>query len=192
VNEYQPGLACPQCGSTAAVHSIQELADLARMQLAKLQQGPLGSGFGGPPQQGGVPGYAAEPGQINWQSGSTTNRDYDRYGGSGFDNYGGSVIDSLGEDIAGAALGLAGKFIGRAIGRRVQRAADQAMPIIAANAEARLRDQIAMAERHPDLRACLTDKVIFLAGGTKVVPMGDIMKMTPEQADAMVASLRTA
>ncbi len=54
-----------------------------------------------------------------------------------------------------------------------------------------LREQIAIAERHPDLRACLTDKVIFLAGGHRVLPMASVTgRLTVEQSDAVVARLR--
>ena len=46
-------------------------------------------------------------------------------------------------------------------------------------------------ERHPDLRACLTDQVVFLAGGSRVLPMaGLIGRLTLEQSDALVAQLR--
>ena len=162
------------------MHSVQELGDLASMRLAQLQQGYPGQpGFPGPPQGGG-PGYAAEPGQIDWQSGG--NRDF--YAGPGTDN------QSIGDDLAGIALDAAARFIGRAIGRRVQRTYDRAVPVLAAQQETMLRNQIEIAQRHPDLRACLTDQVIFLAGGTRVLPMGNIMQITPDQADAMVATLR--
>jgi hypothetical protein len=53
-----------------------------------------------------------------------------------------------------------------------------------------LRTQIAIAERHPDLRACLTDQVIFLDGGSRTLPMPKLNTITVEQADAMVAQLR--
>lgn len=53
-----------------------------------------------------------------------------------------------------------------------------------------LQQQIAVAERHPDLRACLNDQVVFLAGGTSTVPMPNIATITVEQADAVVAQLR--
>jgi hypothetical protein len=84
------------------------------------------------------------------------------------------------------------KFIGRAIGRRVKRAYDERVaPAMAAKQESRLREQIAIAERHPDLRACLTDQVVFLAGGSRVLPMSGITRgITLEQADAVVAQLR--
>ena len=53
-----------------------------------------------------------------------------------------------------------------------------------------LQTQIAIAERHPDLCACLNDHVIFLTGGSRTLPMPNLMSITVEQADAMVARLR--
>jgi hypothetical protein len=73
----------------------------------------------------------------------------------------------------------------------MKRTSDRVAPIMAAKQEAMLREQIAIAERHPDLRACLTDQVIFLAGGSRVLPMaGVIRRLTVEQSDALVAQLR--
>lgn len=42
VQNDQGGAVCPRCGSPAAVHSIQELAGLARMRLG--QQGTTSAG----------------------------------------------------------------------------------------------------------------------------------------------------
>src|SRR5260370_6098623 len=178
VTEDPAGMICPRCRSSAAVHSVRELGDLAKLQLAQLEQGS-GSGYPAQPGSRATPGYAAQPQNLDWQGG---NRDY-----SSSD----SGDTSVGDDLAGIAISAAARFVGRAIGRRVQRGYEQAMPVLVARQEAVLRDQVAIAERHPDLRACVTDKVIFLAGGNRVAPMGDIMKITPEQADALVATLRT-
>jgi hypothetical protein len=96
-------------------------------------------------------------------------------------------------------MGAAAKFAGRAISRRLKRAYDERVaPAMAARQqamtgqhEAVLREQIAIAERHPDLRACLTDQVVFLAGGSRVLPMAGLTRgFTLEQADAVVAQLR--
>ena len=88
-------------------------------------------------------------------------------------------------------MGMAARFIGRSLSRRVQdKLAQQVVPAVAARQEAVLRAQIAIAERHPDLRACLTDQVVFLDGGSRVLPMPNLASVTPEQADALVASLR--
>ena len=64
------------------------------------------------------------------------------------------------------------------------------VPAVAAKQEAAMREQIAIAERYPDLRACLTDNVVFLVGGNRVVPMSSLRGFTLEQADAVVAQLR--
>ena len=96
-------------------------------------------------------------------------------------------------------MGAAAKFVGGAISRRMKRAYEErVVPAMAARQEAMtgrkeamLREQIAIAERHPDLRACLNDQVIFLAGGSRVVPLSSVTGgITIEQADAMVAQLR--
>jgi hypothetical protein len=107
--------------------------------------------------------------------------------------------DSVEDAVAGIVMGAAAKFAGRAISRRLKRAYDERVaPAMAARQqamagqqEAMLRDQIAIAERYPDLRACLNDQVIFLAGGSRVLPMPNLTSgITLEQADALVAQLR--
>jgi len=178
---------CPQCGNTAAVHSIGELAALAQMQLDKLQggipqPGAAQQGWNAEPQAGPPQGWNAEPqagpppGSGGW-SGRT--RSYDD-----------SPIDSIDQAIADVALGAAARFIGRAVAKRVQRTvSERVMPAMANNQQAMLRAQIAIAEQHPDVRACMTDKVIFLAGGSRVLPMPNLAMLTTQQADALVAQL---
>ncbi len=107
-------------------------------------------------------------------------------------DYGSDTDGSIGDDIAGAVLGEAVKFIGRAIGRRMQRTyAERVQPGLAASQETRLRNHIAIAERHPDLRACMNEQVIFLAGGNRVLPFPNLATLTLDQADAMVETLRS-
>jgi hypothetical protein len=114
-------------------------------------------------------------------------RDRDSY----TDSYSSNPLDALGEDIAGIAMGAAARFVGRAIGRRVQRTmTERVLPTLAANKQTMLQTQIEIAERHPDLCACMTDNVVFLAGGTRVAPMPNLGTLTVEQADAVVATLR--
>jgi hypothetical protein len=100
------------------------------------------------------------------------------------------ALDAIGEDIAGAAMGAAARFIGRKIGRKVQDRLEQAMSTVNAKQQDTLRQQIAIAERHPELRACLNDSVVFLAGGTRTQPLPNLNTITVEQSDALVASLR--
>jgi hypothetical protein len=183
------------------VHSINELADLARLQLDKMNQ--LGQGFppggqqpgyAGQPQSGPVPGWAQEPQQgmpgygQNPQAGPLAGMWPGRARDYGDNSMGGGIEQA----IADVALGAAGRFIGRAISRRVQRTVgDRILPATAANRDTVLREQIAVAERYPDLCACMTDRVVFLAGGTSVAPMPDLNKITLQQADELVAQLKT-
>lgn len=180
--------ACPQCGSSAAVHSIGELAAMARSQLGQAQPGPR-PGWAAEPQAGPVPGWAAQPqaGPVPGQPqagpvpGSWSGRS------GGFDG----TVDGLEQAVTDVALGAAARFIGRAVSRRLQRAVSERVPpAAAAGRDAVLREQVAIAERYPGIRACLTDSVIFLAGGSRVLPMPSISHLTLQQADALVAQLQ--
>jgi len=170
---------------------------MARARLGQ-QPGPAG---GQPGPGTGQPGWAAEP-QAGWaaqpQAGAPPGPDGRRRStpfptrpsrDSGFDS------GSLTDDIAGAALGMAAgaaaKFIGRAISRRVQdKLQQQVLPAMAARQQDMLQTQVTIAERHPDLCACLNDQVIFLTGGSRTLPMPNLMTVTVDQADAMVTQLR--
>jgi len=104
---------------------------------------------------------------------------------------GGGDVD---DQIADAAIGAATRFIGRRLGRKMQQAYTErlqpAMAAMTAKQEHMARETAAIAERHPGLRACLTDEVIFLAGGSRTVPLGNLSgSLTVEQADALVAQL---
>jgi hypothetical protein len=131
-------------------------------------------------QAGLEPGYPSEP----WQSQPPPRRT------SGWDSI--SDASPFEDGIVDAVLGGATKAIGRAIGRRMRQAYNERVaPAMAARQEAVLRERIAIAQRHPDLRACLNDQVVFLAGGTRVLPLASAMRVqTVEQSDALVAQLR--
>ena len=184
VTYAQPMEPCPHCGSSAAVHAVGELAAIARSQLGQAQYpNPAGPQPGYPPgpQSGPVPGWAAEP-----QPGPISRRQ--QQSGPGVYNYG--PTPGLDDAVADVVLGATARFIGRAVGRRAQRvASERAMPALAAHAEATAREQIAVAEKYPGLRACLDDGVIFLAGGSRVLPIPDLNAITVAQADALVAQL---
>jgi hypothetical protein len=137
-----------------------------------------------PPSSGPAPGYTG-PDYPSQRRGPT------------FDSaFGG---DDLAQDIAGAVLGAAFKFAGRGIGKRMQKAYEEKIaPAVAAKAaQARQQwqpsadDQAAIVQRYPDLRGCMRDQVIFLAGGSRTVPITEIrMPVTLAQADAIVGRLR--
>jgi hypothetical protein len=166
------------------VHAIGELAAIARTRLNQVQPGQPGvapqQGWAAEPQAGPVPGRGGRsgPGLGNWPG---RNRTFDDSPGSG----------NIADDIAGVVAGEAMKFIGRAVARRVQRTVtERVMPTIAANQETVLREQIAVAEKYPGLRACLTDNVVFLAGGSRVLPMPNLAALSMQQADSIVTQLR--
>jgi hypothetical protein len=224
---------CPQCRNTTAVHSMSELAAMARnSRPAQPNLGHLTGqqpGYSAPPQNQYQPppaspstaqpgysaepqpqgGYAAEP-QPSWgaepqpgwaaepQAGHGSNQQ--SRSSSGRPIFDPTVLnqslgEALGEGIegavAGVALGAAAKFLGRSLGRRAQQAYNEKIvPAMAQRQEAALAEQDAIAARYPDLRACLTDQVFFLAGGGRVIPMPRAGMLTLQQSDALVTQLR--
>jgi len=104
----------------------------------------------------------------------------------------GSAADTFEDAIGEAVLGAATKAIGRVIGRKMRQAYNERIaPAMAARQETVLNQRTAIAQRHPDLRACLNDQVVFLVGGTRVLPLASAMQVrTVEQSDALVAQLR--
>jgi hypothetical protein len=142
---------------------------------------------GPPPAQ--PPGYQAGPqpdvltGPESWQGQPPPRR-------RSWDS--GSVADTFEDAIGEAVLGAATKAIGRVIGRKMRQAYNErVVPAMAARQEAVLNQRAAIAQRHPDLRACLRDQVVFLIGGTRVLPLASAIQVrTVEQSDALVAQLR--
>jgi hypothetical protein len=192
LNQPQPGPAggSPQ-GYEAGPQAAQQQGWNAEPQAGAPQ------GWNAQPQAGPPPGWAAEP-----QAGPPPGKRSGPLPGGWSKNLGlGALSDADGLDdvVADIALGAVTRFIGRKVGRRVQQAVtdrmqqvvtDRVLPAMAAR-QAALGDQAVIAERHPDLRACFTDKVIFLAGGSRVVPLDSAGGLlTVEQADALVAQLR--
>jgi len=174
--------ACPRCGSTANVRTVQDLVDMygqmmdnARQRRDQYQQGGYRSqpgGYGPEPFYGPESGYGPAP------------RSASGWPDSGADSIEGAIAD--------VALGAAARFIGRAIGKKVRQTySERIAPNLEARYEQNRQEQIAIAQRYPDLRACLQDQVIFLADGTRTVPLSEISpQVTLAQADAIVARLR--
>jgi hypothetical protein len=145
------------------------------------------------------------PGQAPGQnSNSGDDDDYDHYNVEGSDpklrrNRSRPGFDVEYDDIGGAVLGAALGFAGRAIGRRMKRAfEDKVVPAMEAKAaqaqqqfEQSKAEQDAIVERYPELRGCTKDQVVFLDGGYKTVPVSELkMPVTLAQADDVVARLR--
>ena len=194
---------CPQCGSSAEVRTARELFDM--MNGAREQAFQRINQFR---QPGSAPGQ--------WQgAGSADDDDYDHYNVEGSDRQlrknrgwnqgqrrrdfdfdsGDNVVDDIGGAVLGAALG----FAGRAIGRRMKKAFEEkvipAMEAKAAQAQQQFEqskaEQDAIVARYPELRGCTKDQVVFVDGGTRTVPISEIkMPVTLAQADSIVARLR--
>ena len=140
-----------------------------------------------------TPGYQGQGPAPGYQGPDYPNR---RRGRPAMDSGSG---DDPAQEIASAVLGAAFKFAGRAIGKRMQRAYEERIgPALEARAaQARQQwqqsrdEQAAIVERYPDLRGCLRDRVVFLDGGSRSVPITEIrMPVTLAQADALVNRLR--
>jgi hypothetical protein len=204
---YQAGPSvCPQCGSSAEVRTARELFDM--MNGAREQAFQRINQFR-------RPGAGSAPGQGQG-AGSADDDDYDHYNVEGsdsrlrgnrgrnqgqrgrgfdFDSGGDNVIDDVGGAVLGAALG----FAGRAIGRRMKKAFEEkvvpAMEAKAAQAQQQWEqskaEQDAIVARYPELRGCTKDQVVFLDGGVRTVPVSEIkMPVTVAQADSIVERLR--
>jgi hypothetical protein len=219
VTDLQSTDSCPHCRNTTAVHSLGELAAMMRTQpsqpsftrmIGQLTGEERAYTAPSQPQPGAAtttspqPGYADDP-QPGWAAepqASGHNTYQDSRSSTGRPVFDPGMLtraltesftdtDSIEGAAAGAALGAAVNFLGRAFGPLAQQAyQEKVVPAMAQRQEAGLREQEAIAERYPELRACLTDQVFFLAGGTRVVPMPKAGMLTLEQSDALVAQLR--
>ncbi len=193
---------CPRCGSGTDVRTVGELFDMMNNVQAngpqaawQNQQGPYPGGPGAPGGPGG-PGQGSGP---TYTYAGTGYSDYgpnnNQYGGP-YNNqyrpsYDGDFSGDIGQDIANAVLGSAFKFVGRSIGKKVQQAAQAKQAQMQQQWQQSQADQAAIVERYPDLRGCMRDRVIFLEGGSRVVPITEIrMPVTLAQADAIVDKLR--
>jgi hypothetical protein len=145
-------------------------------------QGPPPPGYSGSAQPG-QPSQSTPSGPSGMPSLSRLGREFLR---------GGDVAGTIEDGVSDVVMGAAARFVGRKIKNRVQQVVNErVMPAMAARKDAMLREQISIAERHPDLRACLTDNVVFLAGGQRVLPLPSLAAgFTVEQSDALVARLR--
>lgn len=198
--DYQVGAAvCPKCGTSDQVHAARELFDT--MNGARDQAFQRLSQFRRPGQ-----------GQGQGQGQNSNDDDYDHYNVEGSDpalrgsstsrrrdSDFGSVGDNIVDDIGGAVLGAALGFAGRAIGRRMKRAFEEkvvpAMETKAAQAQQQWEqskaEQDAIVARYPELRGCMKDQVVFLDGGYRTIPVSELkMPVTLAQADDVVARLR--
>jgi hypothetical protein len=136
------------------------------------------------------PGWAAEP-----EAGHGSGQQRSGRSGQGPvfnpDILGDALGDGIENAVASAALGAAARFLGGRVARRAQQAfTEKVVPALAQRQEAVFREQDAIAERYPDLHACLNDKVFFVAGGNRVLPMPSGRMLTLQESDSLVTQLR--
>ena len=155
--------ACPLCGSTADVRTVRELVDMLGQMYEQAMQAR--QQYQRQPRPPGRDRLAADS-TLGWESPD--------------------------QQIADAVLSAAARMIGKAIGKRVQQTYEERIrPALDAQREQSRQELLAIAARYPELRGCMRDQVIFLAGGTRTVPLGEISsQITLAQADAVVARLR--
>lgn len=207
---YQTGAAvCPQCGSSADVRTVREFFDIMNaggaqgfQRFAEQSSSASSSASSGGSAGASSGGPGADDGQYNHYNVEGA-RGRSRKGRSKKWERAGLAAEIL-SDPGGAAVGAALGFAGRAIGRGVKKVVnEQVVPAMqaqaakaqAAQAEQRFAqaqaDQDVIVARHPELHACMKDQVVFLDGGSLTVPISEIpVPVTPEQADAVVARLR--
>lgn len=165
----------------------------------------------------GQPGYGPTPRMAPPSSGKDTfvDRRYD--GGTGF---GGDIGQGIADAVAGLAGNMMARKIGKRMRRAYEERIGPAMQARANRSQRdwgqgdwgqggpgqgdwgqgdssqgewdqSASDEAAIVQRYPELRGCLRDQVLFLPGGTEVVPLSDIrLPVTLDQADALVARLR--
>jgi hypothetical protein len=205
--DYQTGAAtCPKCGSSDQVQTARELFDAmngareqAFQRLNQFQQPGQGQGPGQAQGQYGNSGDDDDYDHYNVEgSGSGSGPNFGRNSSRpdfGFDAGIGNMADDIGGAVFGAALG----FAGRALGKRMKRAFDEkVMPAVQARAaqaqqqwEQTKAEQDAIVARYPELRGCTRDQVVFVDGGYQTAPFSELTTpATLAQADAVVARLR--
>jgi hypothetical protein len=183
---------CPQCGSNADVRTVREFFDimnaggaLAFQRITEHSSDPNADG-------GNYSHYNAEASKSRSRKGRS--KKWERAGRAA------DVLSDPTGAVFDAALGFAGRTIGRGVKKVVNEQVKPAMQAQAAKAQAaKAEQQFAQAQadqdtivaRYPELRACMKDQVVFLDGGTRTVPISEIaMPMTLTQADTIVTRLR--
>jgi hypothetical protein len=157
-------------------------------------QGQSGGGSQ-PPGQGQFPWRRRRNSDDDFVEGPDPRRRGNRSGRDSDFFSGDNIVDDIGGAVMGAALG----FAGRSIGRRMMKAfEDKVVPAVQARAglaqqqfQQQKAEQDAIVARYPELRGCTKDQVIFLDGGMRTVPVSELrMPVTLAQADQVVARLR--
>jgi hypothetical protein len=190
---YQTGAAvCPQCGSNADVRTIRESFDKMNAGGAQAFQRFMEQSGGPNADDVHYNHHNAEGSRSRPRKGRSKKWERAEFAAELVSDPGGAVI--------GAALGFAGRAIGRGVKKVVNEQVVPAQQAKAARTQAAKAeqqfaqaqaDQDAIVARYPELRECVKDQVVFLDGGSRTVPVTEIpVAVTLAQADAVVARLR--
>ena len=191
---YQTGgaVVCPQCGSSADVRTIREFFDMTNAGGVQAFQRFIEQSGG--PNAGGdkYNHYNVEGSKSRSRKGRSKKWERAKFAAELLSDPGGAAID--------VALGFAGRAISRGAKKVVNEQVRPNMEAKAAQAKAAKAeqqfaqaqaDQDAIVARYPELRECTKDQVVFLDGGSRTVPIGEIpVTVTLAQADALMARLR--
>jgi len=156
-------MACPQCGRGTSVRTLPELLQGRDGADARAQR------------------TSTEP--LRPQPASWTAPDYTL--GDGEDV-------SAEQGLFDAGLAVTAEVLRRTVGRAVKkRYAERALPQMQQRRDELRRRQLELFGRHPDLRCCVDDEILFLPGHPRTLPLNQAAQFaTAEQFDAAVASLR--
>jgi len=184
--------ACPQCSSSADVRTIRELFDIMNAGGAQGFQRLVDQAGGPRADDLNYNHYNVEGSRSRPRMGRSKKRERAEFAADFLSDPAGAVI--------GSALGFAGRAIGRGAKKVVNEQVVPTMQAQAARAQAAKAeqqfaeaqaDQDAIVARYPELRACMKDQVVYLDGGSHTVPISEIpVPLTLSQADAVVVRLR--
>lgn len=155
---------CPSCGTSAGVRSLaQMMADADR----GMDQAMRARAERPPPSR--------KP--FDW-----TGED------SALGESGGGA--DLGQSLFDFTVAATAHLLRQTAGRRLkQYYRERLLPEAGKGREARRRQQLQLAERYPDLRVCISDQMIFVAGGSRAVPFDRLARNRPADLDAAINAL---
>ncbi|HEY6276860.1 MAG TPA: hypothetical protein VIX86_11070 [Streptosporangiaceae bacterium] len=96
----------------------------------------------------------------------------------------------LGQSLFDFAVASTAYLLRQTVGRRLkQYYRERLLPEAGEAREAHRRNQLQLAERYPDLRVCISDQMIFVAGGSRAIPLDRLARHRPADLDAAIGAL---
>ena len=165
MNAGVPQVTCPRCGRGTGVRTLPELLEGPSRADAKAQR--------------------TDAGQRSQQLSAASRTAPDHTLGDGEDVSADQVLFEAGVAVTAEVVR---RTVGRAVSRRYT---ERVRPQMQQRRDELRRRQLELLGRHPDLRCCVDDQVLFLPGYPRTLPLSQAGQFaTAEQFDAAVASLR--